>query len=260
MTVSPMLLSQVTNASWRQQVRLVATDIDGTLTRQGRLDSRVLKGFETLTQANIAVLLVTGRSAGWVNGLTTYLPVSGAIAENGGMFYRGGQEASGRILGDIPDFASHRQQLRQIFEALQQIFPQIVPSVDNAFRLTDWTFENTGFTVDELQQMKEMCDRCGWGFTYSSIQCHIKPMLQAKGRALKQVLANDYGGYEPERVVTVGDSPNDESLFDPTAFPHSVGVANLFPYLNAIAHLPAYGTSGEEADGFCEFVEWLLGA
>ena len=59
--------------------------------------------------------------------------------------------------------------------------------------------------------------------------------------------------------MTVGDSPNDESLFDPSLFPHSVGVANLKDYWERLSHRPAWVTTAAEVDGFLELVEVLLG-
>jgi HAD superfamily hydrolase (TIGR01484 family) len=68
-------------------VRLIATDMDGTLTKNGKFTSELLIALESLAAKNIAVLIVTGRSAGWVSAIANYLPIVGAIAENGGLFY-----------------------------------------------------------------------------------------------------------------------------------------------------------------------------
>ena len=73
------------------QIKLVATDMDGTLTRQGHFTSDLLQGLEQLQQASIAVVIVTGRSAGWVQGLAHYFPMAGAMAENGGVYFCRGQ-------------------------------------------------------------------------------------------------------------------------------------------------------------------------
>jgi hydroxymethylpyrimidine pyrophosphatase-like HAD family hydrolase len=59
--------------------------MDGTLTRSGRFSSALLQDLEVLALAGIPVVIVTGRSAGWVSGLLHYLPIVGAIAENGGI-------------------------------------------------------------------------------------------------------------------------------------------------------------------------------
>ena len=47
-----------------------------------------------------------------------------------------------------------------------------------------------------------------------------------------------------------GDSPNDEPMF--AAFPLSCGVANIAPFADRMAHLPAYILDGEGGYGFAE--------
>ncbi|HTL87953.1 MAG TPA: HAD hydrolase family protein, partial [Leptolyngbya sp.] len=58
-----------------ESIRLIATDMDGTLTIDQKFTPQVLRAFEQLNQAGIEVLIVTGRSAGWVSGLIHYLPI-----------------------------------------------------------------------------------------------------------------------------------------------------------------------------------------
>ena len=65
-------------------VRVVATDVDGTLTRDGALDPEVVRVIAALAEAGLVVVPVSGRPAGEVLGLCRYLPgVQRAIAENG---------------------------------------------------------------------------------------------------------------------------------------------------------------------------------
>ncbi|MCU0551278.1 MAG: Cof-type HAD-IIB family hydrolase [Leptolyngbya sp. Prado105] len=239
------------------RIQLIATDMDGTLTIHEKFSTKLLQAFDRLNQAGIQILVVTGRSAGWVSGLANYLPIWGAIAENGGLFYRDEFQAS---LVPIPDLKLHRQKLAEMFEQLQSRFPDIQESSDNAFRLTDWTFDVAGLTVEALETMNSLCRSSNWGFTYSTVQCHIKILEQNKATGLNQILQNHFSHYDRDRIVTVGDSPNDESLFDPSQFPISVGVANLKRYQAQLQHLPTYVTSFVEGDGFCEFVDAVLKA
>ena len=58
---------------------LVATDVDGTLTRVGKLDPAVLTAIVRLVEAGIAVVPVSGRPAGEVAGLVRYLPGVDAV-------------------------------------------------------------------------------------------------------------------------------------------------------------------------------------
>lgn len=239
-----------------KKLRLIATDMDGTLTRRGKFTSSLLRALENFSNAGIPVLIVTGRSAGWVSGLVSYLPVAGAIAENGGLFYPADSE-SPVALTSISDMIDHRQQLAAVFHHLKSKFPQIQESSDNRFRITDWTFDNRDLTRSQLEQLDELCSGMGWGFTYSSVQCHIKPVSQDKAIGLLQVLRGYFPQYKTEQVLTVGDSPNDVSLFDPDLFPLSVGVANVLDYASELSYQPRYVTTAAEGDGFCELAQYL---
>jgi HAD superfamily hydrolase (TIGR01484 family) len=239
-----------------KSLRLVATDVDGTLTRGGKFTCDLLIALTDLATAGLPVVLVTGRSAGWVNGLAEYLPVVGAIAENGGLFYRG---MKAEFLSPIPDLLIHRQNLAAVFTDLQQRFPQICESTDNRFRLTDWTFDVAGLSMNDLREMGDCCHTLGWGFTYSTVQCHIRPMPQDKAMGLEQVLQRYFPDVSKEQVMTIGDSPNDESMLNGDRFPISVGVANIRHYLDQMLYQPNYGAEHAEVDGFCEVVRSILG-
>ncbi len=245
-----------------RSIRLIATDMDGTLTIDQKFTPQLLTAFDRLNQAGIAVLIVTGRSAGWVSGLAHYLPIVGAIAENGGLFYQGEMQ---ELLVSIADLKLHRQRLAEMFLKLRTdcaaelpCFPQIQESNDNAFRLTDWTFDVAGLNISELNQLDSLCQKNGFGFTYSNVQCHIKLSEQDKAKGLLKTLKNHFSQYKLDQIATVGDSPNDESLFDPTRFPTSIGVANLQHYRTQLKHLPTYITAQSEGAGFCEFVDAVL--
>jgi HAD superfamily hydrolase (TIGR01484 family) len=239
------------------QVCLIATDMDGTLTNTGKFTSRLLKTFDILNLQGIKVLIVTGRSAGWVSGIVNYLSVAGAVAENGGLYYHGSFE-NAIALTPIVNIPEHRLQLHTAFSQLQTKFPQIRESTDNRFRITDWTFDVAGLHRDDLVILKNMCEEMGWGFTYSTVQCHIKPQGQNKAVGLAQVLKKYFPEYTVNQVVTVGDSPNDESLFDASYFPLSVGVANISEYLESLQHRPAHITDAAEGEGFCELAELII--
>ncbi|WP_445635767.1 HAD family hydrolase [Nostoc sp. DSM 114161] len=249
-------LSEV-SSTCLSNIRLIATDMDGTLTKRGKFTPALLQALEDLATANIKVLIVTGRSAGWVSGLSSLMPVAGAMAENGGLYFPPGNQKP-VVLTPIPDLVQHRQQLATTFEKLQTQFPQIQESVDNRFRVTDWTFDVATLSEDELQILERLCQQMGWGFTYSNVQCHIKPQGQDKAVGLLQVVREYFPDYSSEEIVTVGDSPNDESLFDRRYFPVSVGVANVLEYADKLQHQPAYITTAAEGDGFCELSSYIL--
>jgi HAD superfamily hydrolase (TIGR01484 family) len=251
----PLLLLETLMDNDFSQIRLIASDVDGTLTHADKFTPRLLETIAQLAQANLPLLLVTGRSAGWVDALRNYLPVVGAIAENGGVFFP--KTGNYQLLGTLPELAVHRQQLADAFHQLQQQYPQLKASTDNVFRLTDWTFDVAGLGKEELGAIALQCQLWGWSFTYSTVQCHIKPKLQNKAWGIQQVLAQHFPSLKPTQVLTVGDSPNDEAMFDPGIFPMSVGVANILEYADRLQHQPQYVTTQPEVDGFCELADLL---
>jgi HAD superfamily hydrolase (TIGR01484 family) len=237
-------------------IRLIASDVDGTLTLNGKFSSDFISTLLDLQAAGIKVLLVTGRSAGWVSALVHYLPVAGAIAENGGLFlHPNGQQD---LLSSIPNISKHRVLLENTFHQIKQLFPNLHPSTDNQFRITDWTFDVNDLSTDNIQAISTQCDLMGWSFTYSNVQCHIKTVHQDKATGLDIVLKNHFPEINSQQVLTIGDSPNDEAMFDPAKFPISVGVANVLHYQDKMLHLPKYMTNASEFAGFLELVTLLL--
>ncbi len=76
------------------------------------------------------MLIVTGRASGWASALVTDLPVVGAIAENGGLFYPG-DNSNPVGLASIPNVVRHRQRLADAYQYLKAEFLQIQESTDN---------------------------------------------------------------------------------------------------------------------------------
>lgn len=111
--MSKSLLKAITD-NCLGDIRLIATDMDGTLTQNDKFNSNLIQTLEKLALEGINVLIVTGRSAGWVNAIATYLPVVGAIAENGGLLYWHDAERC-QFLTKISDLEEHRQKLADVF-------------------------------------------------------------------------------------------------------------------------------------------------
>jgi hydroxymethylpyrimidine pyrophosphatase-like HAD family hydrolase len=63
---------------------------------------------------------------------------------------------------------------------------------------------------------------------------------------------------EKERIVFVGDSPNDSPMFG--YFPHSCGVANIQAFADSGIALPKYVAEGHGGTGFVEIAERILSA
>jgi HAD superfamily hydrolase (TIGR01484 family) len=246
-------------ASQLKKISLIASDMDGTMTSQGRFSRELFEAFSLLRNSGVRIVLITGRSAGWVNGLASLLPIDGAIAENGGVFFSTSEESGGEELISLGCTRSqHRAKLQSAFQILQKEFPHIQEAPDNAFRVTDWTYSVHNLSEADLARMGVICNEQGWDFTFSNVQCHITPRGQQKSEGLLRVIRSNPPLSAPlDQILTIGDSPNDESMFNSKLFPNSVGVANIKKYENHLRHKPAFLTTSEEAAGFLEMAKFV---
>src|SRR5579862_4027608 len=72
----------------RHSIRVVLTDIDDTLTTDGKLTSQPFAALERLHDAGRIVVPVTGRPAGWCDHIARMWPVDAVVGENGAFWFR----------------------------------------------------------------------------------------------------------------------------------------------------------------------------
>ena len=256
-------MSASDHAQWAA-LEAVAVDIDGTLTSGGRFSADVVSRLSDLRAHGLKVCLVTGRPSGWVQGLVSYLPVDAAIAENGGVIFTG-PEAVPLVrtpsTGNYIELQSDelRAPLRNMFSLLSAEFPDLRITGDNIYRLSDFTFHSAGLPVTLLNQLKQRVEHQRLAFTWSTIHAHIMPCGQEKGMALKWMLRQWGIAVQPAlTVLTLGDSPNDETMFRAEDFPFSAGVANIVKYREVMKHYPKIISTRTESEGFLEIADTLL--
>jgi hydroxymethylpyrimidine pyrophosphatase-like HAD family hydrolase len=235
--------------------RVVAVDVDDTITRHGRLCPATLDACQTIARTGRRLVLVTGRPAGWAQALAVYLPgVTAAIAENGLVAF----DPQGRRTELGPprpgDFAAR---LRRNADTLARAHG-LTPTEDDAFRLFERSFERpSGFDAAVLIDAQR-CLEPGFEVLASSIHLHVRRAGFDKADGLFATLAaSPAGPVERDRIVFLGDSGNDRPLF--AALPRtSVGVRNVERFLPELGPAgPAYITVGEGADGFAELAARL---
>ena len=86
--LTPSLPLSAWTASQRRRIKGVLTDIDDTLTEDGRIMPQALQALELLHQARIPVVAITGRPAGWSEPWAMTWPMAGIVAENGAVALR----------------------------------------------------------------------------------------------------------------------------------------------------------------------------
>jgi hypothetical protein len=242
------------------RIRVLAADVDDTITARGKIPASTLASLEALGQAGVVVALVTGRPAGWAQALAGYLPaVQVAVAENGLVAFSpdGARSDLGPPRG--PEFftrlADNSARVRDAFGL------RVTP--DDAFRLFERAFVRPGsFDAAALAAAGRLVTE-GFEVVASSIHIHVRPSGWGKAEGLLAALAP----IEPLAVSTpddgilfVGDSSNDRSLFARLRRT-SVGVRNVEGFLDELGEdRPAYITRAEAAEGFAEVAGALLAA
>ncbi len=239
----------------------VLTDIDDTLTRGGEIEPPALAALQRLASASVPVIAVTGRGAGWGEERARDWPVTAVVAENGAVMLH---PQSGTMRVEFSDPPALRTRNAQRLAACAQAILAEVPGAmlarDSAGRITDIAVdhgENARLDAAGIAAVVGVMRRHGLSATVSSI--HINGWIGAhsKWTGAQWAVRTCRGRMlEPSRWIYVGDSANDEVMFDRIAL--SVGVANIVPHLATMSAVPAWLTRGERGAGFAEVADRLL--
>lgn len=246
-------LSASVRADRLAPIRVVATDVDGTLTCGGSLDPEVVRVISALVAADVEVVPISGRPTGEVLGLCRYLPgVTRGIAENGLLEVVPDREP--RWLAE-PTSPSALRAVGDRLNAEHGAGLRLAP--DHPFRLGDVAYERDGREPAELRRLQEAAAQLGVCLCWSSVHVHLNPRPPDKGAGLLRFAADH--GLDPATILTIGDAPNDEGLFTAGRFGVTVGTADVPAQREVFGSLPAYVTRARESAGFCEVAEALLG-
>lgn len=244
----------------------VLTDLDDTLTTGGRLDPIAFDALHRLQAAGIAVVPVTGRSAGWCDMIVRIWPVDAVIGETGAFWMvREGGSVKVRYTMDEASLAARSRRDEIAARVLAEV-PQARLAGDQPYRLVDLAIDiaeavSPPLLAPQVQRVVEIMHSEGMHAQPSSI--HVNGWFGEfdKGRASLRLLAEhfgDAGETAQQRWVCIGDAPNDAPLF--AAFRNSVGVANLLERVEQMPVLPAWITQAAYGAGFVELAERLIAA
>ena len=250
----------------RRAIRFVLTDIDDTLTTEGKLTADAYAALARLHDAGKIVVPVTGRPAGWCDHIARMWPVAAVVGENGAFYMR--FDAKRRKL--VQRFAASDDERKRLRARLAAVGEHILAAVPGAALASDQHYRETDLAIDyredvaplprpDVDRIVALMQQEGMTAKVSSIHVngwfgHYDKLSMTRTLA-KEVFGVDLDG-ERDRFVFVGDSPNDAPMF--AFFPNALGVANLRRFLDRIATPPAYITVHEAGRGFVEVADYLL--
>jgi HAD superfamily hydrolase (TIGR01484 family) len=247
-------------------VRGVLTDIDDTLTTEGRIPMGVVAALAALREAGVPVIAVTGRPMGWSREVAVPTPLAAVVAENGAVALMREGDADVRI--EYADGETVRGanaiRLRAVAARIVAEIAGATLSRDSPGRVTDIAIDHAEFAhldATEIARVVALMRGEGMNATVSSIHVNgwFGPHTKLSGATwiVRRLLGRDLDAERADWLY-VGDSTNDEPMF--AAFALSVGVANIVDFADRLRQWPAYVTTFDRGRGFIEVAESLLAA
>jgi HAD superfamily hydrolase (TIGR01484 family) len=250
----------------KKNIRFILTDIDDTLTVNGRLPAAVFTAMEHLQQENKRVIPITGRPAGWCDHIARVWPVDAVVGENGAFYFRYDGELrkmQRRYFKSEAQRATDRDKLEKLKTDILKKIPGCRVSADQAFREADLAIDYCedipALSMKEIDEIVRCFESAGAHAKVSSI--HVNgwfgeyDKLTMTKMLFEEVYRESLDVMKSE-VIFIGDSPNDAPMF--AYFPNSVGVANVLQFEERLTSKPAWVTRKAGGYGFAEMVDQLL--
>ncbi|MFN7727855.1 MAG: HAD family hydrolase [Bdellovibrio sp.] len=250
--------------TFKNKIDFVLTDIDDTMTDEGRLGSEAYQAMWELSEAGVHVIPVTGRPAGWCEMIARMWPVAGVVGENGAFYFRYFNKKMHRsFVFDDKVQKENRLKLDLLQTQILREVPGSALASDQFTRLMDLAID---FCEDvprlpkaEVQKIVHLFEQVGAHAKVSSI--HVNGWfgdynkLSQSLRLLQKEFAIS-NAQAKESCLFIGDSPNDEPMWE--YFPHSFSVANIAEFLPDLKFKPTYIAPSRGGRGFAEVARIIL--
>jgi hydroxymethylpyrimidine pyrophosphatase-like HAD family hydrolase len=226
-----------------KKVKLIMTDVDGTLLARGNtLSTEVVEALHALQQVGIVIGLVSGRTLSLLEVMAQELNLTGPIiAENGAI-------AKVSPQSEMMELGYSRQPAIDALNTLKELYPgSIREREDNSERFIDIVIWADGISIEEIRDRIKPTQLLDSGYILHLMQEGID-----KGRTLVKVL-DEMKEYSRNEVMVFGDSVTDQSLFE--LFPNNVLIVNPgLPEGQAeiIEKKAAYVSEKQYGEGFTE--------
>ena len=247
-------------------ITYLLTDIDDTLTHEGKIPAIAFQAMEDLDRTGIKVIPITGRPAGWCDHIARMWPVKGIVGENGAFYF---------IYDTIKKKMTRRyfktdQERTQDQEKMAAVRQKILTSVPGCRVSADQPYREADLAIDfaedipclsqaEISRIVDIFEQNNASAKVSSI--HVNgwfgdyDKLSMTRIMFKEVFDIDIERIK-ENIIFIGDSPNDEPMFE--YFPNAVGVANILEFKDRLEFKPAWITKGKGGIGFAQMAKILL--
>ncbi len=224
-------------------VRLLAVDIDGTLTfKNRRLDVVAVEAIRKIEDAGIPVVIATGNLFRYAEAASTLIGTSGSvIAEDGGIVYDFSNERM-YVLGD-------RVEADRGLAALEREFGKLELTRSSPDRLTGVTIKR-GISLEDVRRVIQR-ESLPIVAVDSGLAIHLRMPDVNKGSALKKV--SSITKVPLDEIAAIGDGSNDVEMLQFAGL--SFAVANS---VEEAKKASTRVTSSPHGKGVAEAVEEIL--
>jgi HAD superfamily hydrolase (TIGR01484 family) len=246
-----------------RRLRGVLFDLDDTLLTHGQLTRDAYEALWRLSDAGLALVVVTGRPSGWGEVLARQWPVAGCVTENGAVhIVREGLGIARRDACDDRERTSRRERLDRLAESVRHAVPEAALTDDNDLRRSDMTWdvgERTKLADGRVRAIVREIEQAGARWSLSSVHLHATFDVDDKASGAVRFCARELGE-EPAstlaRFAFVGDSGNDASCF--AAFRVTFGVSNVRASLSRLTIAPQYVADRAMGAGFADIAAAIV--
>lgn len=246
-------------------IKYVFTDIDDTLTEDGKLLDDAYSAMWELYRKDLKIIPVTGRPAGWCEMILRVWPVEGVIGENGGFYFTFSKDK--KVQREF--FMSQKEQ-EQNRDKLNNIRHEVLKSVPGCDVASDQFCRLMDLAIDFKEDVKELPKED----IEEIVSIFKKHGAQAK---VSSIHVNGwFGDYNKSKMIQhfctsylqksfdeindvsvfIGDSPNDEENFK--LFKNSIAVKNIEEFLDDMKEEPKFITNKNGGKGFVELAQNIL--
>lgn len=247
-------------------IRYILTDIDDTITYEGRIPAAAYTAMENLNRRGIKIIPITGRPAGWCDHFARMWPVDGVVGENGAFYFlhdKTQKRMIRRFLKTEQERKNDNLKLERIKKEILEKVPGCAVSADQKYReadlAIDFAEDVAPLSREDIEKIADIFIKNGATAKISSI--HVNGWFGEYDKlSMTKILFQEVFNSDIERIKQqiffVGDSPNDEPMF--RYFPCSIGVANVLEFKNSIKHEPAWITDKKGGFGFSQIADLLI--
>ncbi|MEM2878442.1 MAG: phosphoglycolate phosphatase [Candidatus Hadarchaeales archaeon] len=224
-------------------IRIVAVDIDGTITyADRRINLTAVEAIRLLEENGIRVVISTGNILQFSEAASTMIGTSGPIiAEDGGVVY---DQENGieYVLGD-------RMDVDRALSMLMKELPGVRETRNSRFRVT-------GATVNrnlDINRIRKILEEKGFRLAVidSGFAIHLRSPSVNKGNALRKV--SEITGIPLEEIAAIGDGPNDVEMLEAAGV--SFAVSNS---PDEVKRVTTHVTRGANGSGMVEAARMIL--